>query len=93
MLKEAYEQVPEYNELMEKRKANTARLKQVKEHVNQDYQSEVTKLEDLRIDLASDQELLNDIALSTMFKGETVEVKDTYEQLYLPIFKVTFKKQ
>jgi len=35
---------------------------------------------------------MNDIALSTLMKGETVVVKDEWDNEYEPAWKVAFKK-
>ena len=36
--------------------------------------------------------MMNDIALSTLMKGETVVVKDEWDNEYEPAWKVAFKK-
>ena len=36
--------------------------------------------------------MLNDLALTPLMKGETVEVKDEFENAYEPTWKVNFKK-
>lgn len=92
-LNEAYMQVPEYVELKEKHKVIKEKIKGVRDDVNLGYPELITKLDDLKIDCASDQELLNDIALSTMMKGSQVEIQNEFKQQVLPIFKVIFKKQ
>ena len=56
------------------------------------FAQELTKKEDLKIDIASDIELLTDVALSSMMKGESVGISDKYENEYEPVFKVMFKK-
>jgi len=91
-LTEEYEQIPEYTKLsLEKIDLNN-KIKQIKLNVDNKFYDEVTKLGDLKIDLKSDKELLADIILSKMFKGEEVELQNQYKQGVLPIFKVIFKK-
>ncbi|OGH68343.1 MAG: hypothetical protein A3I29_00885 [Candidatus Magasanikbacteria bacterium RIFCSPLOWO2_02_FULL_44_11] len=82
----------EYQELTDKLKTLREKKKQIEGSVKQQFSSELTKLDDFAIDLASDQELLNDAALTTLMKGETVEVMDEYENKYEPVFSVKFKK-
>ena len=36
--------------------------------------------------------MMTDLAMSMMMKGETVAVKDQYDNAYEPVFKVSFKK-
>jgi hypothetical protein len=36
--------------------------------------------------------MLNDIAISTLMKGETVVAKDEFDNVYEPVWKVNFKK-
>jgi hypothetical protein len=46
----------------------------------------------MKIDLDSDMEMISDLALNQLMKGETVKVKDEYEVEYDPLFTVKFKK-
>jgi hypothetical protein len=43
-------------------------------------------------DIAADNLLLSDAAMTMMMKGERVEVQDEYNNVYDPIFQVKFKK-
>jgi hypothetical protein len=38
------------------------------------------------------EELLNDIAMSTLMAGQTVEVVDEFKNQYEPVYAVKFKK-
>ncbi len=49
-------------------------------------------LDDLKIDIATDQELLADIALNMYANNEEVEIIDEWDNKYYPQFKVNFKK-
>ncbi len=82
----------EYQEITEKTKALKERKKQIEITIKDQFASELTKLEDLKIDLASDAEMMTDMAVSMLMKGETIEVKDEYDNAYEPVFKVSFKK-
>lgn len=90
---EQYKNNPEYVELTEKIKVLKEKRKVIEDSVKAQNTGEVTKMEDLKIDMDSQKEMLNDAILSTVMKGETVEVKDQFEQLYLPIFHVTLTKE
>ncbi len=90
--KEALAASQEYIELSAKMKILRERKKQIEGSTKQDFSSEFTKLDDYDIDLESDQTLLSDAALTKLMKGETVEVKDEYDNTYEPQFSVKFKK-
>jgi len=81
-----------YKDLTEQLNTLRAKKKQVEIMVKEQFSSEFTKLDDLKIDIESDMQMLADIALSQMVKGETVEVTDQYENKYEPLFTVKFKK-
>lgn len=91
-IREALQGTPEYVDIVDKLKALREKKKQIENRVKEEYNSEFTKLDDMKIDLASDQELLNDAAMSQIMKGETVTVTDEYNNNYEPVFSVRFKK-
>ena len=68
------------------------RKKQIETTIKENFSSEMTKLEDLKIDIASDMELISDIAITKLMKGESIEIKDEYENDYEPLINVKFKK-
>lgn len=90
--KDALATSQEYKELDDKIKALRMRKKQIETATKANFSGEFTKLEDFAIDLESDNTMLSDAALSKLMKGETVEVKDEYDQTYEPQFSVKFKK-
>jgi predicted nuclease with TOPRIM domain len=90
--KDALDTSLEYKEINEKMTTLRVKKKQIEESTKQNFASELTKLDDLAIDIAGDVELLNDAALTKLMKGETVEVTDEYDNKYEPLFSVKFKK-
>ncbi len=48
--------------------------------------------ETTKLDIQSDREMLNDLALSQLMSGETVTVVDEDNRAYEPRFTVSFKK-
>jgi len=90
--KDALSSASEYVELTEKLKTMRERKKQIETTVKNDFAGEFTKLEDLQIDLASDMEMLSDLAFAKMVKGEAIEIKDQYDNAYEPVVVVRFKK-
>lgn len=95
-LKESYRDAllnsTEYKQISDNLKDLRNRKKQIETDIRTQFSSEFTRLDDLKIDLESDAEMLSDIALTQLMKGETVKVKDEYEVEYEPMFTVKFKK-
>jgi len=82
----------EYQELTEKLKTMREKKKQIDQTTKEQFSSEFIKLDDLKIDIESDQEMLNDIALNKVMKGESIQIKDEYDNEYEPLFSVKFRK-
>jgi DNA repair exonuclease SbcCD ATPase subunit len=83
----AYEKLAdELKVLREKKKAfeNDIRSRSAKD---------AQELDELKAELASEQEVLADMALNAYVKGETVQVVDDYDNKWVPQFKVSFKKE
>lgn len=91
--KSALESSGEYKEICEKMKTLRERKKQIENTTKESFAGELTKLDDLKIDLESDAVVLSDLALSSFVKGNTVQVVDEYNNKYEPVFKVNFKKE
>jgi predicted phage-related endonuclease len=90
--KEALQSNQELQEIMDKLKTLRERKKQIENTIKESFSGEFTKLDDLKIDLESDAVMLNDISLTKLMKGETVQVVDQYNNTYDPLFTVKFKK-
>jgi len=90
--RDALSSSPEYKDLNDKSKEINTKRKQVETTIREQFSSEFTKLDDLKIDIDSDTELISDIALTKVMKGEGVEIVDEYGNKYEPSFKVKFKK-
>ena len=92
MYKDALVQADEYEEITEEIKTLREKKKQIETRVQQQLGRAWEKLDDLKREVESEKEMMNDIAITTLMKGETVEVKDEYDNPYEPIWKVNFKK-
>lgn len=90
--KERFMENLQYKGLHENTLELNAKKKAIKEQIYEMNHSEHTKMQDLKIDMDSDKEVLSDIVLSTVSKGEKVEIVSEYKQTLLPIFSVSFKK-
>lgn len=82
----------QYQKVTEELKDLKVKKQQIEGDIKVQFSSEFTKLDDMKIDLESDLDMLSDLALSTLMKGETVKVKDEFEVEYDPFFSVKFKK-
>ncbi len=90
--KDALSASKEYQDTQEKLRGFKLRKKQIEDQVKAELGSQYDQLEALKKDVELDRELLADIAISTLMKGETVSVQDKDKNIYEPIFKVSFKK-
>lgn len=90
--KEMLDASEEYKEINEQMKTLRAKKQRVASAVNEQCSTEMTKIMDLTIDVASDEEMLTDMAITKYTKGESIELKDQYDNTYEPVFSVKFKK-
>lgn len=90
--KDALNSSQEYKDVAEKVRGYRLRKKQLEEEAKAEMGSQYEKLLGLKKDVELDRELLADIAISTMMKGDTVKVEDGEKNEYEPVFKVSFKK-
>jgi len=90
--KDALSTSQQYADLKEEMTTKREKLKNIEGDIKAGFSSEFTQIDDLKIDVASDEELLTDIAMSKFMKGETVEITDEYDNDYEPKFTVKFKK-
>lgn len=90
--KDALETTPGYKDLVEDVKIAREKKKRMEAEVKQEMTSEFDDIERIKIDIASDQQMMTDIAMSQFMKGEPVEILDEYENTYEPEFSIKFKK-
>ncbi|OGH67486.1 MAG: hypothetical protein A3J66_03575 [Candidatus Magasanikbacteria bacterium RIFCSPHIGHO2_02_FULL_47_14] len=91
--KEALNGVEEYKRLQEELETMREKKKGIEQVTREQFSHECTQMEDLKIDIASDEELMSDIAMTELMSGKTIEVKDKDEQEYEPVINVKFKKR
>ncbi|MFA6197825.1 MAG: hypothetical protein WC734_01555 [Patescibacteria group bacterium] len=82
-----------YKETTEKLRGYKLKKKQIEDRVKEDLGQEYRRLEDLAFDIKSDQELLSDLSINQLTKGEEVSVTDEESNRYEPLFTVRFKKK
>lgn len=81
-----------YQEVLEELEALKLKKKQIEASVQADFKEEFDKLEGLKLNIAGDNQMISDLALSKLAKGEAVKIIDEYQTEYEPIFTVRFKK-
>lgn len=92
MYKDALVQADKYEEIVEEIKALREKKKEIETRIQGQLGRSYEKLEDLKLEVETHKEMMNDIAISTLMNGETVAVKDEFNNAYEPIWKVNFKK-
>jgi methyl coenzyme M reductase subunit C-like uncharacterized protein (methanogenesis marker protein 7) len=90
--KDSLESSQEYKNLADKVKEFTIQKKQMEAEAKMELGAEYDKLNSLKKEIQLDKELLSDIAVSNLMKGETVKITDPENNEYEPIFSVKFKK-
>ncbi len=69
-----------------------AKKLQIENAIKLEFETEIRRIDELKGHLASETQLLSDMALTTMMRGESVQIVDENDQKYDPIFNVRFKK-
>ena len=82
----------EYQMLLEKLNILKESKKQHELSAQNDMGTRWEKLEELKGEIKSFQEMISDISLTTLMDGKTVEVRDEYDTLYEPNYSVSFRK-
>jgi hypothetical protein len=93
MYKDALDSSKEYKEILEKLKELKAQKKEIELRTQEEMGNDYTKIDILSLDMKHDQEMLSDVALNTLIKGEPVKVVDKDQKEYEPVFTVRFRKQ
>ena len=82
----------EYQELTEKLKTMRERRKQIENTVKEEFGSEFNRFETLQLDIDTNNQMLSDLALTKLIKGENIDIIDEKDNKYEPQFNVKFKK-
>lgn len=90
--KDALDNSDNYKKIVEELKALREKKKQIETMTQKELGAAYLKIEDLDLELKGQKEMLNDVAIASLMKGDTVEVKDEYGNAYEPVWSVSFKK-
>lgn len=78
----------QYQQILEK----MDELKMKRKTIIEELKREFPQLERIKKEIEDDTEILSDLALNSLIKGEAIEIIDEYKNQYEPILKVRFKK-
>lgn len=92
MYKDSLSQADGYAELVDQMTELRDKKKGIEAKVQGQMGKMYEKYEELKQEVAGKEELLNDIAMSTLMSGQTVEVVDEFKNQYEPTYVVKFKK-
>ncbi len=85
-------QSSEYEAITEKLDALRAEKKEIELSAQNELGTAWDKLEDNKIKIKDLEQILTDVAMTNLMDGKTVEVRDQWDTLYEPIYKINFKK-
>jgi thiamine biosynthesis protein ThiC len=92
MYNDALNNSQEYQKILEQQKVLKINKKVIESKLKSDFESELDKFDVLKNEIKSDSQLLSDISVAMVAKGEIIEVKDEFDTVNVPVFKVNFTK-
>jgi predicted nuclease with TOPRIM domain len=92
MYKDALANSSKYKETTEKLKELKEKKKEIENDIKADFSQEFDKMETLKADIKNDQELISDISITKVSKGEKISIQDENNVSYEPVFTVRFRK-
>ncbi len=90
--KDALINANEYEETTDELKRLREKKKQIENITKGRMGAKYARLEDLKKKSDETNQLITDIAMSTLMEGKTLEIKDEYQNSYEPVYKITFRK-
>lgn len=91
--KDALGNANEYEETVEKNKEFREKKKQIEAVTQNRMGLRYKRFEEVKSKISELDEMLTDIAMTTLMDGKTIEIKDKHENEYEPVYKVSFKKR
>ncbi len=82
----------DYEEIVDKAKELREKKKQIEAIVQTKMGLRWQKMEDLKVEKEKLDEMISDIAISSVAEGKPIAITDEYQNEYEPIYKVVFKK-
>lgn len=92
MYKDALTHSKSYQEVKDEVEKLMEKKRRIESAVKADFVSEQAEIDKLRTSMDADKQLLTDLALTQLMKGQEVEITED-DVSYEPIFNVKFKKK
>ena len=96
LIREAYKSElahhSEYHEIKEDLEKVKIQKKEIETAIKTAMIKDFEKLEDLKLDIEADNEMISDLAFNKLMKGEKVEIQDEFGNKYDPVIIVKFQK-
>ncbi len=81
----------EYTKVQEELEKLRTKKKAYEKSVKEQTGANFARLEELKFAIKADAQMLSDVAVTSIMKGERIEIKDSQSQ-YEPVFSVRFKR-
>lgn len=81
-----------YQELLTELETLGIKKKKLESGVRDSFKQEFDRLDGLKLNIASDNQLISDLAIGKLSAGELIKLVDDNQVEYEPIFNVRFKK-
>lgn len=82
----------EYQDILDQLEALKLKKKKIEDAIKSEFKEEFAKLDNLKISMTSDNQMLSDLALMQLVDGQEVRIVDENKVEYDPVFTVKFKK-
>lgn len=92
MYREAQQKSPDYQDIVAEIKVLQEKKKTIEQKLKSEFSQELEKLDQLKQEMKEEHEKLVALAMSHIAKGEVMRVIDSYNNIYDPVIKVSFKK-
>lgn len=90
--RDALSQASGYEDVTDELKKLREKKKMLETGVQAEMGSRYEKFEELKLEIESLDQMLTDIAMTTLMSGESINLKDKNDVEYEPSYKITFKK-
>ncbi len=85
-------QDPEYQSLLDDMEEFKINKKAIEESARTSLGSTWEKLEENVQNIKDLEQIITDVAMTNLMDGKTIEVRDEWDNLFEPIYKINFKK-
>jgi len=92
MYKDALSHSAEYQDALAEWNKIKENKKQIETNIKTDFSGEIDRMDRLKQEMTDSQQMLCDIAITQYSQGQSIEIKDDYNNTYEPVFSVKFKK-